>query len=219
MKVTNFPPFPRNRLLTFPTGTGAIPPDFDFSNTPVVLQLLYQLNKPYATNFSSSYQAAVQQLVSFYPIDPAAGSPFGTGNNTFGFDPQYKRYAAILGDFQFQAPRRAWMQAATRVGVKTYGYLFADQDAVLPGLPEAGGKLACHFHFPLVCMRSLICAVAHGTEIAFVYGSVLLDGTPAQVNTSLMMMDYWTSFTTSLNPNDGRGLVSSACSVPAFARF
>ena len=115
-----------------------------------MLQLLAELNKPYTTTFSPSYQAAVKQFVSLYPTDPAAGSPFGTGNNTFGFDPLYKRYAALLGDFQFQAPRRAWQQAATKFGVKNYGYLFTDQDAVLPGLPEAGGEFPCGVPSPLI---------------------------------------------------------------------
>ena len=41
------------------------------------------------------------------------------------------------------------------------------------------------------------------------YGSVFLDGTTAQINTSMLVMDYWTSFTTSLQPNDGKGTVPS----------
>lgn len=43
--------------------------------------------------------------MELYPADPAAGSPFGTGDN-FTFTPVYKRLAAFQGDFIFQATRR-----------------------------------------------------------------------------------------------------------------
>jgi hypothetical protein len=33
--------------------------------------------------------------VSLYPDDPSAGSPFNTGNKTFGLGPGYKRGFAI----------------------------------------------------------------------------------------------------------------------------
>ena len=111
---------------------------------------------PRLTNWQSFTQMIQRKVVYYYhqPLVPftrrMTGSPFGTGNNTFGFDPLYKRYAALLGDFQFQAPRRAWQQAATKFGVKNYGYLFTDQDAVLPGLPEAGGEFPCGVPSPLI---------------------------------------------------------------------
>lgn len=44
-----------------------------------------------------------------FPLDPAAGSPFGTGENN-AITPQYKRIAAIQGDLLFQAPRRFFSQ-------------------------------------------------------------------------------------------------------------
>ncbi|EEB98077.1 hypothetical protein MPER_02479 [Moniliophthora perniciosa FA553] len=41
---------------------------------------------------------AIAELTNIYPDDPRFGSPYGTGNQTFGLDPEYKHYASILGD-------------------------------------------------------------------------------------------------------------------------
>lgn len=49
--------------------------------------------------------------------------------------------------------------------------------------------------------------VDHGSEVDFVYGAVpLVDGTQAADVLSSIMIHYWVSFATSLNPNDGLGL-------------
>ncbi|EMD32791.1 hypothetical protein CERSUDRAFT_118502 [Gelatoporia subvermispora B] len=53
--------------------------------------------------------SAIDEILSLYPSDPAAGSPFGTGDAN-DIAPQYKRIAAILGDLNFQAPRRSMIQ-------------------------------------------------------------------------------------------------------------
>lgn len=37
----------------------------------------------------------IESALYLYPDVPALGSPFGTGNDTFGLSRQYKRYAAI----------------------------------------------------------------------------------------------------------------------------
>jgi hypothetical protein len=37
----------------------------------------------------------VQQIEKLYPDMPALGSPFGTGNATFGLDSEFKRFAAV----------------------------------------------------------------------------------------------------------------------------
>ena len=49
--------------------------------------------------------------------------------------------------------------------------------------------------------------MTHSNEVFYVYGLELAIGTASQKNTSLQMMDYWTSFATSLTPNDGHGSV------------
>ncbi|OCH90086.1 carotenoid ester lipase precursor [Obba rivulosa] len=53
--------------------------------------------------------SSVEEVLSLYPADPAAGSPFDTGDAN-AITPQYKRVAAILGDLNFQGPRRSMMQ-------------------------------------------------------------------------------------------------------------
>ena len=43
----------------------------------------------------NTLENATQQILQLYPDDPALGSPYGTGNDTFGLSSQYKRWAAI----------------------------------------------------------------------------------------------------------------------------
>ncbi|CAE6419611.1 unnamed protein product [Rhizoctonia solani] len=52
--------------------------------------------------FGISNTTAVKELLSLYPTSPAAGSPYGTGNETFGRGAQYKRFASLFGDLGFQ---------------------------------------------------------------------------------------------------------------------
>ena len=59
--------------------------------------------------FPNASNATIARLLQLYPEDPAAGSPFGTGN-AFAFTPQYKRLAAFQGDFIFQGPGRFLLQ-------------------------------------------------------------------------------------------------------------
>ena len=44
----------------------------------------------------------MQELLQYYPADPAAGSPYGSGNDTFGLAAQYKRLVSLVGDLIFQ---------------------------------------------------------------------------------------------------------------------
>lgn len=37
----------------------------------------------------------IDRILELYPDNPALGSPFGTGNETFGLNSQYKRFAAV----------------------------------------------------------------------------------------------------------------------------
>lgn len=86
-----------------------------------------------------NFEQDVATILQLYPDVPALGSPYGTGNETFGLSSQYKRVAAVLGDASFHAPRRAWTQAASAAGVKTFGYLFDDQKSVV--IPSKGGAI------------------------------------------------------------------------------
>ncbi|KAH9058058.1 carotenoid ester lipase precursor [Lactarius vividus] len=49
--------------------------------------------------------AELDQLLTLYPQDVTQGSPYDTGTQNV-FTPEFKRIASILGDFEFQAPRR-----------------------------------------------------------------------------------------------------------------
>ena len=54
-------------------------------------------------------QRDLDQLLNVYPADITQGSPFDTGVLN-AFTPEFKRLAAVLGDFVFQAPRRFFLQ-------------------------------------------------------------------------------------------------------------
>jgi acetylcholinesterase len=50
-------------------------------------------------------QSVINTVAQLYPSDPAAGSPFDTGDAN-AVTPEFKRLAAFQGDLVFQAPRR-----------------------------------------------------------------------------------------------------------------
>ncbi|KIW07059.1 uncharacterized protein PV09_01950 [Verruconis gallopava] len=62
-------------------------------------QYLHTTWWPHASN------AQIERLAQLYPADPAAGSPFGTGA-LWATTPNFKRLAALVGDYSFQAQRR-----------------------------------------------------------------------------------------------------------------
>ncbi|KAJ7231980.1 extracellular triacylglycerol lipase precursor [Mycena rebaudengoi] len=152
-------------------------------------QIVSQINSSFTTSTPSpgsvaALQKATNTLLGLYPDIPALGCPFNTGNNTFGISPVFKRAAALMGDLVIQAPRRFWSQTATAKGTKVYSYIFTDPQPENP--PFLG--------------------VAHLSEIPYVYGDITVgaNGTgPGDL--SKMMQDYWISFATSLDPNDGKG--------------
>lgn len=106
----------------------------------MLFTVLTQANPTKDGNFPPNVEATVQSLLTLYPDSPALGSPFGTGNETFGLSPEFKQASAIMGDIMFQAPRRAWSQSATQYGVRNYGYIFTDPQAVPVDLPMLGGE-------------------------------------------------------------------------------
>ncbi|KAJ7866606.1 extracellular triacylglycerol lipase precursor [Mycena olivaceomarginata] len=130
-------------------------------------------------------ESSILTLLQLYPDDPALGSPFNTGNNTFGLSSQFKRASAIEGDVGFTSQRRFWADTAANARVSNFGYLFTQPQ--LPAVvPPAFG-------------------VSHGTEIPYVYGAPT-DTSPSAILISRIMTDYWVSFATSLTPNDGLGV-------------
>lgn len=127
------------------TGTIFVSTGLNATTDTDLVNLLSVRDVPFAggdppPNFSQ----AAQELLQLYPDNPAAGSPFGSGNNTFGFNPEYKRLAAVVGDFEYHALRRAWCQNASSAGVRSYAYLFAVPDAQNTGQPWFGSEcLSC----------------------------------------------------------------------------
>ncbi|KAK0224108.1 esterase 1 [Armillaria fumosa] len=159
-------------------GTGFCPPQLNYTN-----ELLREI---LSANFSPPAvpPTIMDGLLALYPDNPVAGSPYNTGNETFGLAPLYKKCAAMSGDLAFESQRRNWIQSATNAGVKAFGYRFTQSLTVIP--PYLG--------------------VAHNTEVPFVYGGVNALNQPPSANAlSVAMIDYWVSFATSLDPNDGLG--------------
>jgi len=125
-------------------------------------------------------KAAVDKVLSLYPDDPSAGSPFGTGNQTFGAGSGYKREAALFGDMHFHAIRRFWTRTTS---APSYAYLFTDPQ---PNADPAAG-------------------IFHTAELRYLFGDLSTSGPPKVATFARTMMDYWISFAVSLTPNDDKG--------------
>ena len=74
----------------------------------------------------------IDLILELYPNVPALGCPFGTGNDTFGLNPEFKRFAAVDTDVAFAALRRNISMVTSANGVPVFSYLFTDPQ------PEAG---------------------------------------------------------------------------------
>jgi len=72
--------------------------------------------------FSYITNEEMQALAAAYPDDITQGSPFGTGTAN-AITPQFKRIAAILGDMEFQGPRRFFLETASKTQ-PTYSYRY-----------------------------------------------------------------------------------------------
>ncbi|KAI0787601.1 extracellular triacylglycerol lipase precursor [Fomes fomentarius] len=157
----------------------------DIATEEDLKQLLLLDDQPFG-QVSKELEQDMQTILQLYPDDPALGCPFGTGNETFGLSSQYKRASAIMGDSTTTGTRRQWIQAASAAGVKAFGYLFADQNAVAD--PKKG--------------------VTHKVEVPYVYRepSILTSSNAGVRLLSQAMVDYWISFAVSQTPNDGKGV-------------
>ena len=58
--------------------------------------------------FPTVNSSVLDDILDAYPEDPAYGSPYDTGSEN-AITPQFKRISAILGDLNFQAPRRFFL--------------------------------------------------------------------------------------------------------------
>ncbi|KAF7376885.1 Carboxylic ester hydrolase [Mycena sanguinolenta] len=159
-------------------GTTFVPQTIN--STEEILESILSLFSP--SSSPTTLEESAETVLQLYPDIPALGSPFGTGNSTFGLSSQFKRAAAIIGDSDFQAQRRLWIETAANAGVKTFGYLFTEPQPT----PSALG-------------------VFHASELVYVFGKPG-NTSPASEELSRIMTDYWVSFVTSLTPNDGLGV-------------
>lgn len=91
--------------------------------------IIAMVDKLYPTPPTSIYD----KVLAAYPADPALGSPFNTGTNTFGLAPAYKQAAAIANDGIFAARRRFFLRQANQHGnSKTWTYLFEGATPIVP---------------------------------------------------------------------------------------
>jgi len=91
------------------------------NTTEQVRQWLYNSS----TGFVAPDPASVEKILELYPDDPVQGCPFNTGNITFADQGvQYKRGAAIRGDWAIQAGRRQTAEAYAKAGNAVYTYRF-----------------------------------------------------------------------------------------------
>ncbi|KAJ2981753.1 hypothetical protein NQ176_g1833 [Zarea fungicola] len=104
------------------------------NNIPTSNALVDYLSTVY---FPTTPRATVEELVSLYPNQPPAGSPFRTGY-FHQLYPGFKRVAALLGDVTFTLARRMTLQAVSPV-VPTWSYL-SSYDYVTPGLGTFHGS-------------------------------------------------------------------------------
>ncbi|KAI0251263.1 esterase 1 [Lactifluus subvellereus] len=157
-------------------GTSFIPQNFQ------VQDIVTWLNANFTPSLygSGGLKLGLDDLISRYPNEPSAGSPFGTGNETFGTGPGYKRGAAILGDIIFQAQRRFWSQTTS---APSYAYIFTDRQS------DTNSSLG----------------VFHSSELPYLFSDLAKNGPQKTAQLSRAMLDYWISFAVSLTPNDGKG--------------
>ena len=64
-------------------------------------------------------------------------------------------------------------------------------------------EVCLNLYMSIACPDILI-TVSHGSEVFFIYGAPP-DQSASALGLSRIMIDYWVSFATSLDPNDGLG--------------
>ncbi|KAG8728965.1 hypothetical protein FRC11_009813, partial [Ceratobasidium sp. 423] len=127
--------------------------------------------------FGITNKTAVNQLLKYYPADPSAGSPYNTGNDTFGKAAQYKRAASVIGDLVFDAPRRDFLQVATKLGVSAWSYQWAQTGL---SLPEFGA--------------------AHSFDLSSVFQERWEGITQPLIDLSVAIIDHWIALAYRLDP-------------------
>ncbi|GAA5994782.1 uncharacterized protein JCM10292_004349 [Rhodotorula paludigena] len=125
----------------------------------------------------------LEPIFDFYPPDPAAGSPYGTGAETFGLTQTYKRLSSFVGDILFQAPRRHFLRETPKdFGEDSWNYLYVE--------PREGAE-------PRL-------GVQHGADLPAWFGHPDAEDEP-MIKLTWEMTGYLINFVNHLSPN-GPGL-------------
>lgn len=116
-------------------GTAFTPTTF---NSQQLLETWIRSNLTPPVVSENAFNADVAEMLVLYPNNPALGSPFNTGDDTFGFNPEYKRASAINGDNAFHSLRRSFTELFASEGLTIFAYLFTDPQPSKE--PFVGGK-------------------------------------------------------------------------------
>ncbi|KAL0063006.1 hypothetical protein AAF712_010137 [Marasmius tenuissimus] len=193
----------------------------DINSSEEILSGLFDVLSP-SPRGDDVLRRSLTELLQLYPDDPSAGSPFDTGNETFGLNQEFKRYAAIFTDIIASVERRVFArkfaESKSASAAPLYMYLFADPNAVsvvprefrLPEGSYARGSLggASSEHSCSFPTRSPSLIVPHTSEILHVFGNLDVENSTmprSAKDLSTQMMDYWISFAVNLDPNDDSG--------------
>jgi len=139
------------------------------------------------------------RVLDAYPDDPSQGCPFKTGSIRYEeHGVQYKRGAAIIGDWLMQAGRRHVAEQYANAGKKVYSYHFEQE-------PWQGVEFGVVEEYPV--------GVAHFTDVAYIFNipnpEIInwLGVDPGHVSLGELMSRMWISFVTTKDPNN-HGLTS-----------
>ncbi|KAH7325312.1 Alpha/Beta hydrolase protein [Rhizoctonia solani] len=149
--------------------------------------------------FGINDTAAVQELLTYYPDDPAAGSPYGSGTELFGRPAQYKRLSSIIGDLLFQASRELQYYASRCQFTSAFRHLIVTTYALQ--LTWVSYTFTQFLPSTLPPYFAAQYGVRHTGEILFVFQNVPAAATLELVQLADSITNYWTSFAYTLDPN------------------
>ncbi|WWC68158.1 uncharacterized protein I206_102081 [Kwoniella pini CBS 10737] len=153
--------------------TGATPVNITQATLVEDFDKLYPVSPP--ANFTTN-------LTTLYPPNPVRGAPFGTGNATFGLDPTYKQFAALLTDARHTAPRRHMLRQANeyfynRTWTYTFDYVKGNASTDRYG-------------------------AVHLSDLPYIFGDNNNNSwTQPEKDLSKLIQGYWLNFTYFANPN------------------
>jgi hypothetical protein len=181
-----------------------------FSPKPTPMETVEDMMKFFKNDYLykgatwTSNGTTVARLMELYPDEPAFGSPFNTGNETYGLGAQFKRAAAFAGgeysqlttidptdqfiDVRYQAPRRSWFADALKYRVDGWSYQLSQFTP--SSYPAAYGGAFVHTLNVKRALIPLSHVVYHSSDLAYVW----LQLSPNQTEyyeLAKKMVNYW----------------------------